>query len=254
MGTFRIAVFLAALAVAVSSSAATIGGVISDSTGAALPSTRVTLKALATGEETVVETDAAGRYTFNVSGTGSYLVIVTRNGFSDAARTVVIEGPDHTVDLPLTLELGMMSDQVTVTSNRSDREVRQIPLHVETISRAGIEQANTLSTGDALTAAVSVQAVGSGPFLVRPRLRGLDSTRMLVLVDGERLNTARQATDRSMKDYGANSLDIVEVVSGAMRELKVKVPRTELNKLTNLDGLVGLLYEIKSGQTELAKQ
>ena len=46
---------------------------------------------------------------------------------------------------------------------------------------------------------------------------------------------------RSMKDYGANSLDIVEVVSGAMRELKVKVPRTELNKLTNLDGLVGLL-------------
>ena len=50
-----------------------------------------------------------------------------------------------------------------------------------------------------------------------------------------------------MKDYGANSLDIVEVVSGAMRELKVKVPRTELNKLTNLDGLVGLLHEIKSG-------
>ncbi len=51
---------------------------------------------------------------------------------------------------------------------------------------------------------------------------------------------------RSMKDYGANSLDIVEVVSGAMRELKVKVPRTELNKLTNVDGLVGLLYDIKS--------
>ena len=50
-----------------------------------------------------------------------------------------------------------------------------------------------------------------------------------------------------MKDYGANSLDIVEVVSGAMRELKVKVPRSELNKLTNVDGLVGLLYDIKSG-------
>ena len=54
---------------------------------------------------------------------------------------------------------------------------------------------------------------------------------------------------RSMKDYGANSLDIVEVVSGAMRELKVKVPRTELNKLTNVDGLVGLLHDIKSGAT-----
>ena len=57
---------------------------------------------------------------------------------------------------------------------------------------------------------------------------------------------------RSMKDYGANSLDIVEVVSGAMRELKVKVPRTELNKLTNLDGLVGLLHEIKTGAHQVA--
>jgi len=47
---------------------------------------------------------------------------------------------------------------------------------------------------------------------------------------------------RSMKDYGANSLDIVEVVSATMRELKVKVPRTELNKLTNIDGLVDLLH------------
>jgi acyl carrier protein len=52
---------------------------------------------------------------------------------------------------------------------------------------------------------------------------------------------------RSMKDYGANSLDIVEVVSGAMRELKVKVPRSELNKLTNIDGLVDLLHASKQG-------
>ena len=48
---------------------------------------------------------------------------------------------------------------------------------------------------------------------------------------------------RSMKDYGANSLDIVEVVSAAMRELKVKVPRSALNKLTNIDGFVNLLYD-----------
>ena len=63
----------------------------------------------------------------------------------------------HTVDLPVSLELGVMSDQVTVTSNRSEREVRQIPLHVETMSRAGIEQSNTLSTGDALAGAVEHQ-------------------------------------------------------------------------------------------------
>jgi acyl carrier protein len=47
---------------------------------------------------------------------------------------------------------------------------------------------------------------------------------------------------RSMKELGANSLDIVEVVSCAMRELKVKVPRSELSRLTNVDGLVDLLH------------
>ena len=47
---------------------------------------------------------------------------------------------------------------------------------------------------------------------------------------------------RSMKDFGANSLDMVDVVSSAMRELKVKVPRSELGKLTNMNGLVDLLY------------
>lgn len=52
---------------------------------------------------------------------------------------------------------------------------------------------------------------------------------------------------KSMKDLGANSLDIVEVVSCAMRELKVKVPRTELSKLTNIDGLVDLLCETAGG-------
>jgi acyl carrier protein len=58
-------------------------------------------------------------------------------------------------------------------------------------------------------------------------------------VDG--VDAATIDGSKSMKDYGANSLDIVEVVSASMRQLKVKVPRSELNKLTNIDGLVDLL-------------
>ncbi len=47
---------------------------------------------------------------------------------------------------------------------------------------------------------------------------------------------------KSMKDLGANSLDIVEVVSLSMRELKIKIPREKLNKLTNINELVELLH------------
>jgi acyl carrier protein len=66
-------------------------------------------------------------------------------------------------------------------------------------------------------------------------------------VDG--LDAATIDGNKSMKDYGANSLDIVEVVSASMRELKIKVPRSELNKLTNINGLVDLLYTTSQVRT-----
>lgn len=51
-------------------------------------------------------------------------------------------------------------------------------------------------------------------------------------------------TSKSMKDLGANSLDIVEIVSCSMRELRIKVPRSELAKLSNVDELVALLHQV----------
>lgn len=60
-------------------------------------------------------------------------------------------------------------------------------------------------------------------------------------------------TSRSMKELGANSLDIVEVVSSAMRELKLKVPRKELATLQNLDGLIDLLERTAASTAEAPK-
>jgi acyl carrier protein len=81
--------------------------------------------------------------------------------------------------------------------------------------------------------------------MTRNEIQAVVTKHLAAAVDG--LDPQAIDPHRSMKDYGANSLDIVEVVSGAMREVKVKVPRTELNKLTSIDGLVELLHTIKSG-------
>jgi acyl carrier protein len=80
--------------------------------------------------------------------------------------------------------------------------------------------------------------------MTREQVQAVVTKHLANAVDGIEANLIDPA--KSMKDYGANSLDIVEVVSGAMRELKVKVPRAELNKLSTIDGLVGLLHDIKS--------
>jgi acyl carrier protein len=76
--------------------------------------------------------------------------------------------------------------------------------------------------------------------MTREHVMTVVKKHLMEAVDG--LDAAAIEPTRSMKDLGANSLDIVEVVSRSMRELKVKVPRSELAKLTNIEGLVDTLY------------
>ncbi len=47
----------------------------------------------------------------------------------------------------------------------------------------------------------------------------------------------------SMRDYGANSLDIIEVVSASMRELEIRVPRSELTQVENIEELADKFLE-----------
>lgn len=78
----------------------------------------------------------------------------------------------------------------------------------------------------------------------------MEREEILAVVKKHILDIAEDLTEekidpaKSMKDLGINSLDIVEVVSCSMRELKVKVPRSELSKLSNINGLVDLLYRV----------
>ena len=48
-------------------------------------------------------------------------------------------------------------------------------------------------------------------------------------------------TSKSMKEVGADSLDIIEVVSCSMRELNVKIPRTELSDINTIEELADKL-------------
>ena len=85
--------------------------------------------------------------------------------------------------------------------------------------------------------------------MTKEHIFGVVKKHLMQTVDG--LDEAKIDETKSMKDLGVNSLDIVEIVSVSMRELKVKVPRSELSKLTNIGGLVDLLHTVS--QTAAAK-
>ena len=78
--------------------------------------------------------------------------------------------------------------------------------------------------------------------MTKEHIQAVVTKHLMATIDG--LTEDQVEPSRSMKELGANSLDIVEIVSVSMRELKVKVPRSELSKLTNIGGLVDLLHQI----------
>lgn len=214
----RLVLLLLLLTFAFPAFAASITGKVADRSGGVLPGTTVTLLNVATGAQAVVVADASGTFQFPDLPIGIYRVATSLTGFSDASRTVIIEEGGANVSLQFILEIGSIRAEVTVSADRGTRDLQVVPLRADTLPGDVLRELTPVSTGDALLAAPGVTAVGSGPFQVRPRLRGLDSTRVLVLVDGERLNNARTATDRAGVEVGLvdpDSIDSIEVLGGA---------------------------------------
>lgn len=86
--------------------------------------------------------------------------------------------------------------------------------------------------------------------MTRDQVLAVVTKHLLDAVDG--LSPEKIDPKLSMKDLGANSLDIVEIVSASMRELKIKLPRAELVKISHIDGLVDLFYKTASAQAGTA--
>src|SRR5262245_52421218 len=142
--------------------AATISGVVHDATGAVVTGARVVVRNVATGQETIVQTGSDGRYQVDVQSVGSFLVVVSRQGFAEAARTIVIDDLAQKRDVPIELQIGVIQSDVVVAAARSEREAREVPLHIQTMAGEAVAQSNPLSTGDSLTTAVNVTPVGNG--------------------------------------------------------------------------------------------
>lgn len=195
-----------------------VQGKITDKTGGVLSGAVVRLLNVASGEETSAVADASGVYKFATLRPGVYRLVVAHKGFSEASRTVVVTESDTASTVDFVLELGAIQAETSALAARGVRDAQTLPLRSDTFTEDMLHAMVPPSTGDALISAPGVTPVGSGPFQVRPRLRGLDSTRVLVLVDGERLNNSRTATDRAGVEVGLVDLDSIEemeVLGGA---------------------------------------
>ncbi|PYR28669.1 MAG: TonB-dependent receptor, partial [Acidobacteria bacterium] len=93
----------------------TILGTVTDSTGALIPGATITLTHAGTGLTRTVVSDAAGEYTAPSLPTGKYTVTAELSGFKTVAQPDVDLGVDQRVRINVRLEIGTVSETITIT-------------------------------------------------------------------------------------------------------------------------------------------
>ncbi len=94
---------------------ATLGGTVSDATGALIPGVTITATNIATGIVTTVTSNEAGAYQFASLQTGTYRVSAELTGFQTRTYSDVVLGVSQQVRLNFTLQVGAVAQAVEVT-------------------------------------------------------------------------------------------------------------------------------------------
>jgi len=95
---------------------ATILGTITDPSGSAVPSATVTITETGTNTNRVLQTNSAGSYTAPELPIGPYSVSAEAKGFKRYERTGIKLDPNDTVRVDAVLEVGNVSESVTVAA------------------------------------------------------------------------------------------------------------------------------------------
>ena len=94
---------------------ASVEGNIQDSSGASIPSAKITLVNNATSVLVTTSSDSAGVFSFPSLGPGSYTVTAKATGFSSASTEITLTAGE-TRNVPFKLNVGQASTSVTVTT------------------------------------------------------------------------------------------------------------------------------------------
>ena len=114
LGLAIASLLVASLPALAQSPAGTIAGRVVDATGLPLPGVTVTVQGVDITR--TFATDGEGRYRFLDLAPGDYKLTSTLEGFTTNVRARVIVGVGQTVELPVTLAIGALTETVNVTA------------------------------------------------------------------------------------------------------------------------------------------
>ncbi|MGH9949225.1 MAG: TonB-dependent receptor [Pyrinomonadaceae bacterium] len=191
-----------------------INGRVEDAAKHGVAGATVILRNLRTKIERTTTSDSDGRFLFANPGQDEYEIVVSSPGFEKLTLSV----PPDNKEILFTLSPQPIKESLTVTATRTQISTDETAVPVSVVTREDIERKAVNTIGDIFRTLPGTSTVNEGAFQVRPRIRGLDSNRVLILVDGERLNNSRTSTGQSGVETGlieTSQIETVEVVRGS---------------------------------------
>jgi hypothetical protein len=208
--------------------AATFAGIVTDPTGAVLPGAEVVMTNEGTAAVTQQVTSETGEFVFNFVSAGTYTIKIALPGFKTYESRGVPLGAAQNVRRTYTLEVGNVTDNVTVTGEAplvntlsteqrmslETTEIRNLPMVNRNITNV-LETATTgLTRGD---------PIFGGQGMTRFRLNGLGASSFGVMTDGT--DSSANPGSPSLGEYGGSgkidqmsteSFAEVQIIKGVM--------------------------------------
>jgi iron complex outermembrane receptor protein len=186
----------------------TIAGRVSDPAGAPLVGVRVSV--LEARRST--STDDSGRYRIAELPTAAYTVSFAAIGRRPVTRRVNLGSGDVTLDVVMVgAAVELEAVQVTATPGATDPLTSPQPL--ASLAGDALTSRQAASLGETLRGVPGVRNWSTGVGVGKPVIRGLSSTRVLVLDDGQRLET-QQWGDEHGPDLETADAERIEVIRG----------------------------------------
>jgi outer membrane receptor protein involved in Fe transport len=203
--------------VAAQSTGAKVTGTIRDPVGQLIVDARVEMLNIASGVTLKTISNSEGMYEMGQLPLGSYLLSINSPGFAVATRSITLRRNESYLE-DFSLVPGIIESSITVTAGKGNARVAaDAPQMVTVTDQSDFERRRPASTTRALELTPNLNTINANLALERPRLRGLASNRLLIVLDGERLNNVRSdpTSGVSPSIVDVTQLEAAEVLSGA---------------------------------------
>jgi iron complex outermembrane receptor protein len=208
MHSILLAVALASTPAPILPTGRALSGQVTDTAGTPLPQARVTVLEVSR----TITTDIEGHYRFASLPGGSYSVSFSAIGFAPQVRRVTLDSGDVVLDVALKRSLVELP-ALQVTASAMATTALASPQPVSVLGGTDLQDRRAASLGETVSALPGVHSFSTGSGIGKPVIRGLSSNRVLVLSDGQRVES-QQWGDEHGPQIETGDADRIEVIRG----------------------------------------